>query len=206
MSRYGAGSFRLWIGQPVNAALVTPPASLRAVVVLCILSATGTLFFGVANQLSFGGAMVESFQEIAFLVLCYFLLPILIAHTISTNWPISRILISAYSFAVAYQAFFYVDGLRIGSEYKGLGTAGIFVFLLGIMWWLYGSKKLRIYYSLIVGEGLPGDMEGRTDELLARGRVERLFGRFSGAVGPYFEGAIVLIVLVGLFFALSVYG
>ncbi len=206
MSRYGAGSYRLWLGQPVNAALVTPPMSLRVVIILSILSATGTLFFGVANQLSFGGALVTSFPQIIFLVLCYFLLPILIAHTISTNWPISRILISTYLFAVAFQAFVYVDTLRIGLELKALYAAGIFASFVGAMWWLFGSKKLRIYYSLIVGEGLPDDIEGRADDLLAPGRMGRIFGRISNVVGPYSEGAVVIIVLVFMFFALTTYG
>ncbi|MCH9694846.1 MAG: hypothetical protein K0U72_10085 [Gammaproteobacteria bacterium] len=205
MSRYSAGKLRLWFGQPVNAPYATPPASLRAMVIVCIISATGTLVAGVANQLALGGSATSSFQEAAVFVGCYFLLPILIAHTIATNWPISRILICAYVFTITYQVFFSIDGLRTSTEYRAFAMAGLFLFVLSSLWWLFGSKKMRLYYSLVMGQGLPSDLEGPIDELIAPGRAERLFGRFAKAVAPFFEGAVIVLVIVGLIFALSVY-
>ena len=203
MSRYSAGRFRLWVGQPVNAPYATPPASLRALVILCIISATGTLVFGVANQLSPSGSMTASFREAGLFVGCYFLLPILIAHTIATNWPISRALISTYAFAIAYQAYLAVDGLRTSAEHKGFGVAAMLLFLLSALWWLFGSKKMRVYYSLIMGKGLPADLDEPINELIAPGRAERLFGRFANAVAPFFEGAVIVVVVVALFFAFN---
>ena len=104
MGRFPAGKLRLWVGQPVNAPFVTPPLSLRAYLILCILSVTGTLVYGVANQLGGVGSSNLSSLEMIFVSVVYFVLPILIAHTISTNRAISRPLIIFYSAAASYQA------------------------------------------------------------------------------------------------------
>lgn len=203
MSRYGGSRFKLWVGQPVNAAFVTPPASLRVVLVLCILSSTGVLLYGVANQLALGGSAFYSLEQAAFFISCYFLLPILIAHTIATNWPISRVLIVVYSVALAFQTIQAVYDLRLGPNGRGLVTGLVFISLLGVVWWLFGSKKLRIYYSLIVGDGIPDDIEGTLEEQMAPGRAEQIFGRLADIIGPYFEGAVIVIVFIALAYAIG---
>lgn len=203
MSRYGGSKFKLWTGQPVNAAFVTPPASLRIVLVLCILSATGVLIYGVADQLALGGSVGTSFAPVAFVVVFFFLLPILIAHTIATNWLISRVLIITYAIAAAYWAIETIYDLNIEPNEKGSAAGAVFALLLGIVWWLFGSNKLRMYYSLISGRGIPDDIDGTLEEQIAPGRAERMFGRLSHVVGPYFEGAVIVIVFIALAYAVA---
>lgn len=202
MNRYIGGKFRLWVGQPVNAAVVTPPASLRAAVVIAVVGVAGTLMFAVANQLTMGGMYVSSPEGMAFVALCFFVLPVLIAHTISMNWPVSRILVFVYAAAIAHQGFLYLDRMRISTEYKGALAAGIVLCLLLVLWWLFFSRRIRVYYALISNTDVPDDLDASPDVVTGVSRAESLFSRIAVRLAPYVEHALVALVFLSLMLAL----
>ena len=53
---------------------------------------------------------------------------------------------------------------------------------------------------------LPPDLGGSPDDPIEQGRAARIFGRIAQAIGPYFEGAVVIIVLTALYFAIKLTG
>jgi hypothetical protein len=203
MGRYSAPRFRLWSGQPVNAPMVTPPLSLRAVLVLCIVSVTGTLLYGVATELSTGAGSDKSLAALLAIVACYFLLPMLIAHTIATNRAQSRVLILAYVAAVIYALAGVLEAARLDSAGRGVAVAGLVAAPLLIAWWLYRSPRLRLYYALVAGKEVPDDLRSSTATLLVPGRLEAMFGQAARRLAPWFETAAVLLVLLGIIVAIS---
>jgi len=196
MSRYPAGKFRLWVGQPVNAPFVTPPISLRGFLIVCILSVTGTLLYAVDTQLRMGTSTPGG-KEI-FVSLLYFILPVLIAHSIAVNRSISRPLIVLYTSAIAFQIFRWLEGRPESFQYRTECIASVSIGFLMILWWLFGNIKMRVYYALISGRDLPDDLPLPADELLAPGRFERSFRRIARKVAPHTEKAIVILILAAV--------
>lgn len=205
MSRAPAGKLKLWIGQPVNAPFVTPPMSLRLVLILCILSVTGSLLYAVFDQLghsSFGSA---SMAEKAVLV-GYFLLPILIAVTISTNRAISRPIILIFTLAVAYQVLSGLEHMNISPELRAVSIVLVALIVAGIARWLFGSSRLRLYYALISHLPVPEDLEPAIDELTRPGRFESGFAAVGRVLVPYLEIAVVVIIIGALIYAFGLTG
>lgn len=201
MGQFPAGKLRLWAGQPVNAPFVTPPLSLRVALVMCILSVTGTLIYGVAVQLrtSTNVAVVE----LVYVTVLHFLLPLLIAWSIAVNRQFSRPLLAIYTLLVTFEAFFWIRAQSWPQQnqtyaWLGLATAVLLVFV-----WLYATLRMRIYYALISGRALPDGLPRSAEEILQPGRFEKMFGRLSQFVAPYFEFLAVLIVILALVLALS---
>ncbi len=196
MARGFAGKLRLWVGQPVNAPFVTPPISLRGFLIVCILSVTGTLFYAVATQLRVGTSTPDV-KEI-FVSLLYFVLPVLIAHSIAVNRAISRPLIVIYTSAIAYQIFRWLERTPESFQYRTESLFSVGIVVLMILWWLFGNMKMRVYYALISGRDLPDDIPLPADEILAPGRFERIFGRIAQKVAPHTEKAIVLLIIAAV--------
>ena len=195
MSRAPTGRLRLWWGQPVNAPFVTPPASLRFMLILCVLSVTGTLIYSVATTLAMSTIPSATYLAIA---LVYFILPVLIAHAIAVNRWHSRPLIVVYSLAIAWQAARWLEALPDAERQLGYVWTGIF--LLVVFSWLYGSMKLRVYYALITGRELPKGLRVPAEDILAPGPVERVFRRFAAFIGPHIELATLI---VGIIFVIA---
>ncbi len=201
MGRFSAGKFYLWYGQPVNTPFVTPPMSLRGFLIVCVLSVTGTLVYGVATELSFGDSPNYSGTEMIGIAVLYFLLPILAAHTIATNHAISRPLIGIYIGAVAIKALWLLEAAQLSDNLRG-GYVLLGVLVLSVLfWWLFLSTKICVYYRLITGGELPTDLDRSVEEIMSPGRVERLFGRFAQTIAPYTESAVVVLVIVSVLLA-----
>mgnify|MGYP003652465809 CR=1 FL=1 len=183
--------------------MVTPPLSLRAVLVLCIVSVTGTLLYGVATELSSGAGSGKSIPALLAIVACYFLLPMLIAHTIANNRAQSCVLILAYVAALLYALAGVIESARLDDAGRSVAAAGLVAAPLLVAWWLYGSPRLRLYYALVSGKEIPIDLRARTDALLVPGRLEALFGQVARWLAPWFETAAVLLVLMGIIVAIG---
>jgi hypothetical protein len=198
MSRAPVGKLRLWTGQPVNAPFVTPPIGLRAILVICVLSVTGTLLLGVSRQLAAGGAPDDSASALVLIAFFWFLLPILLATTIVTNRAPSRLLSLAYFGFVAVEVARYIDTLTYAPATRSYLAAVAGLLWLAMLYWMYRSARMRIYYALISGRPVPDDLAGRVDELTSPGRTESMFGRISGWVAGYTEilAAIVILAFV----------
>jgi len=171
-------------------------------VIVALLSVTGTLLFAVGNQLQMGGPSVSSPTEMGFIAICYFVLPVLIAHTVSMNWSVSRILIFAYASAVAFQGFQYVARVHATPVYKGAVATGIVLALLIVLWWLFYSRRLRLYYSLISHTGIPEDLDAPPEELALPGRIEALLGSVARRIAPWLEQGVIALVFITLALAL----
>lgn len=199
MSRYPAGKFYLWYGQPVNVPHVTPPLSLRAFLVVCILSVTGTLFYGVATEL--GGGPRYSPLEMTGIAIVYFVLPVLAAHTISTNHAVSRTLISVFLVALTTRALSILESASIGDDARAILMLVGFVVAGLLVWWLFFSMKIRVYYALITGADIPIGLDRPVEEVLGASPMERRFGRFAKKVAPYTEKILIVLVIVTVILA-----
>ncbi|MDJ0941034.1 MAG: hypothetical protein QNJ00_14835 [Woeseiaceae bacterium] len=197
MGRFPAGNLRLWTGQPVNAPFVTPPVSLRIFLVLCILSIAGTLFYGVITQLEMGGR-IDPVRDVV-VALVYFVLPVLVAHSIAVNRWISRPLIVLYVAALAWRALGWLTMLPDGQRNAGYLIVGLSVVVL--LSWLFLATKMRVYYALISGKAPPDHLERPIDEILAPSHAEVWFTRIAKAIAPYVERGIIVLVFVSIVLA-----
>lgn len=197
MSRGPAGKIRFFIGQPVNAPFVTPPISLRAALIFCALSVTGTLGYAVAHRLDPGASF--SAEHAIFVVLVFFLLPTMIAWSIAVNRGVSRPLIVLFSLGLAWHGLASLEDvpeqLRLSVVLLGIAM------LLLIAVWLFGSLKMRVYYALITGRALPRDLNRPVEEIMAPGPAERRFRRVAEIIAPYAEIVVVALVIAGLVLA-----
>ncbi len=144
-----------------NAPGVRPPGLLSLFSAFCILSVVGTLFYSViVTTVGAGGYSLDPVEGLVVAVV-HFLLPILIAYTVSTNSAWSRSLIALYSIAAAVFAIFgvgYIAPLIVAST----RAMAIGLVLLAIIFiWLFASPKMRIYYLLISGRPIPSRLSDR---------------------------------------------
>lgn len=206
MGRFPAGNFRLWTGQSVNAPFVTPPVSLRLVMVLSIISVVATLVLGVLTQLGHTGGWAISDIGQAFVAAVYFVLPVLIAVAISTNRVSSRPLILIYSLAVTWQLIARLDRIIESPDTRGAALFAITLALIGITWWLYRSPRLRVYYALISDRPMPDDLAADVERLTSPGRFESAFGRAGQFIAPYLEVIVVVLVIATVLIAFGMTG
>lgn len=205
MSRAPAGKLKLWIGQPVNAPFVTPPMSLRVVLILCILSVAGSLAYAVFVQLGHTGFDRGSILDNALLVAC-FLLPILIAVTISTNRAISRPIILTFALVVAYQVLTGLEHMSISREQRAVSIVSVALVIAGTAWWLFGSSRLRLYYALVAHLPIPEDLKPAIDKLTHPGRFEAGIAVIGRLLAPYLEIAVGVIIIGALIYAIGLTG
>lgn len=201
MGRWPAGKIKLWVGQPVNAPFVTPPISLRLALIVCVISVTGTLVYAVAVQLRMGYETAHA--AMIFVAVLYFVLPVLIAHSIAVNRWFSRPLLLIYAFAVAFQVVSHALGQPWTREEKAgvLFLTGIVC--AGIFWWLYWTVKMRVYYAMISGRELPTGLDRPVDEILGPGRSEVAVTRMFRRVAPYAEKAVIVIIVLAVLLAFA---
>ncbi|NOX70237.1 MAG: hypothetical protein GXP15_13695 [Gammaproteobacteria bacterium] len=203
MGRFPTRKFKLWSGQPVNAPDVMPPMALRVMVILSVLSVTGTLIYGVTQQLAIGGTPEISVLKAMTIAGFYFVLPVLIALTILTNRSVSRFLILTYAAFVSFQLLNSFDVSRDITADRISFMMSILVFLLALVWWLYRSARMRIYYRLISGHPDAADLKTYEDLISVPGTVEGWFLSLSKRVAPYFEMATGLLIVVFVVLAIA---
>jgi hypothetical protein len=168
---------------------------------MCILSVTGTLIYGVAVQLRTSANVAV--VEMVYVAVLHFLLPLLIAWSIAVNRQFSRPLLALYTLVVAFEVFFRIRAQTWSQPNQTYAWLGLATVMLLVFVWLYGTLRMRIYYALISGRALPDDLPQPAEEILQPGQFEKMFGRLSRFVAPYFEFLAVLIVILALFLALS---
>lgn len=83
------------------------------------------------------------------------ILPFCVFYAISMNSPLSRPCITAYTMLLGCSAIFG-EGLLGGlhPDIVARASVGIPVMLV-VMGWLYGSPKMRFYYSTLRGRPVP---------------------------------------------------
>lgn len=195
---------RFWTPRVKNKPSVDPPGMLKIVAALSILSVVGVLVYAAALTITSTSSVGLKTEVALYIALLHFLLPLGIAYTISTNSPLSRTLITAYS-AILYCATLlgkgYLGRLQTDTNVKLVVATGL---LVVIVVWLFRSPKMRVYYALISGSALPGDLPRPIEELVGPGPVERWIARVSNAVLPFAEFAIVLLIIAAVIYGFLV--
>lgn len=160
---------RFWSPRFKNRPSVEPPGLLRLVSALAIGSIVGSLVYAVMVAMSGAGSVNEIASEKAiYIAVLHFVLPFGVVYTVSTNNPMSRLLIGAYCLILSVATFLgkgYLGGLPIESSIRG---ALIFLFASFVLFWLFRSPKMRFYYALISGKPVPNDLATRAYDLEGR--------------------------------------
>lgn len=164
MSRPGA-KFKLLSWGVINKPTVSPPGSLRVVFILCILSTIGTLLYAVFTTVSMESGFYDAPPGLVVFSFLHFLMPVVIAYTITTNNPSSRILILAYLITASLLFLNGWDFPRLATSVSPHHAIIVFVTVVLTVHWLYRSRKMRYYYAMIRDQGVPPDLVQYGDAL-----------------------------------------
>lgn len=193
-----AGKLKLWTGGYVNRPGVEPPVVLRIVLFCLLLLSLFTLVYGAVIAMGFGNPSGTAVYN-AGLVALFFLLPFVIAYLISTNHPSSRPLLVVFFVGVGIVLFPANPSVEAMME-RPIFFAALALFT-GILYWLYGSARARVYYALIRGKPIPDDLAHLVDQLVSPTATEKLARRvwaFFEPLSPFFLiGFALLIVYAG---------
>lgn len=162
-----ATRIRFWTPKYRNRPYVQPPALLKIISVLSVVSIIGTVVYYLMIVLGdvVASTSIEPASAIYVSVL-HFLLPFTIALSISTNSPLSRPLIVLY-FLVLCGATMLGKGFAGGVDIDGglKATISVAVFL-AVSAWLFLGPKVRAYYALLAGDDVPMGTGDQAVELI----------------------------------------
>ena len=153
---------KMWSPRFKNRPEVEPPGLLKAVGALAIMSVVAVLVYAVAQSVT--GTETLGI-EAAYVAVLHFVLPFGVFYTISANSPLSRMSIATYAvvlFSATVSGKGFLGALQIDETLKIIGAAGI---LLSVLTWLYGSPKMRFYYTAVSNKPMPLDLASRAEEL-----------------------------------------
>ena len=153
---------KMWAPRFKNRPEVEPPGLLKAVGALSIASIVSVLVYAVAQSVS----GVETLGiEAAYIAVLHFVLPFGVFYAISANSPLSRLAIATYAVILCTATVSgkgFLGGLQIEEAVK-IAVAGGALFL--VLAWLYGSPKMRFYYTSLSNNPMPPDLASRAEEL-----------------------------------------
>ncbi len=173
----------------------TTPLSIRLFVLVCATSVAGVLVQAVKTQLSY--IQDQSFLELALDGLGFFCLPILIAVTISNESVHSRKLIACFSAFLAYKIFIW---LSVTGNLFSAALPGIII-IAGSLWWLFNSKKIRIYYALLANKPLPNHLENNIETIMSPSSLEKKIIKRKTGTSPHLDSLVMLIIFILFFIA-----
>ena len=172
---------------------VRPPGLLSLLSVVALLSAIAGPMYAVATALDSMGVVSIGSYDAIYIAVLHFLLPLAVAYTVSTNSPLSRILIAIYS-AILYAATLagkgYLGNLDIGETALAVSATALFV---AVQSWLFFSPKMRVYYALLADKPVPQGLESRVPELSGGFWL----GEKSHAVFEWVADNLETVVLIG---------
>lgn len=152
---------RLWTPGYRHMPEVEPPGLLQAVGALSVLSVVGTLLYAIASTLAGMPSPDNVGVNAVYIAALHFLLPIGIIYTIATNSPLSRVLIAVYSVTLYFATLAgkgYLGRVPADEAIRLMMATGI---LVVVLFWLYRSAKMRLYYALVSGRPIPADLASR---------------------------------------------
>jgi hypothetical protein len=186
---------------------VEPPGLLKLVAIFSIFSVVGVLIYAVALALNGSVGASPNPSDAIFVAIVHFVMPLGAIYTVATNSPLSRIVIMVYvllMYGTAIAGIGFLGSLQI--EF-GVKAAVATACLLAVLYWLFGNLKMRVYYAVISGSELPGDLTQSAEEILAPSVIERHLSRIGDKVGPIAEIVAAILVIAGCAYAfLVVYG
>lgn len=193
---------RFWSPRFTNKPSVEPPGLLRLVSALAITSIVGTLLYAVMVTVSGvgSGPGIES-KDAMYVAILHFALPLCVAYTVSSNHPSSRLLIALYV-VILCGATVIGEGFlgNLGTD-ETLRSAASVASLLVVLWWLYGTPKMRYYYALVSDRPVPEDLRSRASELAGRNWIKPKTRAAIDWVADRAETVLILGFIVALIYA-----
>lgn len=190
-----ATRIRFWTPKFRNRPYVQPPAILKLVSVLSVLSIIGTMIYYLMIALGdvVASTSIEPGSAIYISVL-HFLLPFTIALSISTNSPLSRPLIVLYFLVLCGATILgkgYLGNVDIDSRLKTGFSVALF---LAVSAWLFLGQKARAYYALLDGDAVPMGAGDEAVELIENPWP----GKRARAIIEWLADHLETLVLLGL--------
>lgn len=159
---------KFWRSNYKNKPAVVAPGFLKLVSVLSIFSIVGLLIYAVSLTLvGIGHSAIEPEKGI-YVAFLHFVLPLGVAITVSTNSPLSRLIILVYSLVLYFAT---LAGKGVLGELEIAYDVKIFVstfVLVVVVSWLFFSPKMRLYYALVADRPIPDDLQPRVSELVGK--------------------------------------
>ncbi len=196
--RYPGGKFKLWSPRYTNKPDIGPPASLKAVAIMCIVVVGWSMWHAVVLELTYPSGIGE-FESLVFAILS-FLFPVVVSWSIISNLAASRFLIVAY-----YIGFV---GLRVSQTLISSPSAEHSITLImaalfglaALSFWLFRSRRMRFYYSIISGRPLTPDLADDAENLLPNpvvtGKARKIIDRFVDSLETFALIAVIVVVFV----------
>jgi len=153
---------KMWSPRYKNRPEVEPPGLLKAIGAFSVLSIVGVLIYTVTQSLA--GVEKRGF-EAAYVAVLHFVLPFGVFYTISANSPLSRLAIAAYALILSSATVAgkgYLGSLQFAESHKVIVIAAS---LFALFAWLFGSPKMRFYYTSISNKPMPLDLAVRAEDL-----------------------------------------
>lgn len=191
---------KLWSPRFTNRPDVTPPGLLRLLGGISFFSVIGFLVYAVGQDFLNFDVAAEP-EEIAYVTVLHFILPLLLFYLIISNSPLSRWVIAAYT-AILSGATMLGKGV-LGSMTRDApyAEAVAIAITVVVLLWLFASPKMRYYYATISGRPIPFDLEDRAHEL----QSGSLLGPRSRAILEWVldhaETTVLLAFIVLVFYA-----
>ncbi|MDH5621594.1 MAG: hypothetical protein OEY74_05885 [Gammaproteobacteria bacterium] len=190
---------KLWTGGFTHEPSVDPPWLLKALSVLAMLSVVGTLVFTVA--LGTGLGSVPSLEDGIYIAVLHFILPLGVTYTITTNSPISRLLILGYFLGLyvsVVQGKGFLGNLDLDAELKAVASTAFFA---AVVLWLFVAPKMRFYFALISGKSMSGDLESQAAKFMDESKLNPKVRVFIDWIVDYIETVVLVGVIVVVVFA-----
>ena len=156
---------RLWSPKVTNRPDVEPPALLKLVGAISILSVIGALIYAIAMALAGPGSSKPVGVEEIYVAVLHFVLPLCVFYTISVNSPLSRFAIGFYIVVLGFATIAgrgFLGSLPLPESTRIVITVAV---MATILYWLFGSPKMRFYYATISSRPVPDNLNARAEEL-----------------------------------------
>lgn len=176
----------------------TTPLSIRMFVLVCAISITAVLVQAVITQLSY--TQDQSVLELILNCLGYFCLPVLIALTISSDSAHSRKFILCFIIFLGYKLFTW---LSVTSNVFMAAMPAIII-SFGSLWWLYFSKKIRVYYAVLANKPLPNHLESNIETIMSPSTLEKKTIKMKTDKSPNIDNLVILILFILFFVAIFI--
>ncbi len=206
MSWHKFGKVQLWTGESYNRPDVVPPMALRAIAILCVISVTGVLVYGIVGQLSMLSRPELSILQAIVFIGFHAVIPLGAAYAVSSNRRVSRPLIVIYCLYIGYRAIEQVLELRVTADTRLAMIVAICLLLLTIGFWLYRSPRMRYYYSVVSDRAIPDDLVGQKDVLSRPGPFQKRIVHFASRIAPLLEWAVPILIITLIVFAIAQIG
>ena len=156
---------KLWSPKFTNCPDAEPPALLKLAGALSLFSVVGALIYAIAMALAGSGSSEPTGVVTIYVAVLHFVLPVCVFYTINTNSPLSRFAIGFYIVVLGLATIAgrgFLGNLPVPETTRVVASVAVMAM---IIYWLFGSPKMRFYYATIANRSVPDDLLVRAGEL-----------------------------------------